>query len=81
MDEPTLVIPICHYAPKAFVITGDIAQKPPHLTMEHDLGPGKISTNPFVLHLFRFDAEPTLLATRSFLQRNDSENVRPRDMQ
>ncbi|QPC63387.1 hypothetical protein HYE67_005618 [Fusarium culmorum] len=58
MDEPTLLIPICHYAPKAFVITGDIAQKPPHLTMEHDLGPGKISTNPFVLHLFRFDAEP-----------------------
>ncbi|ESU15692.1 hypothetical protein FGSG_09160 [Fusarium graminearum PH-1] len=58
MDEPTLMIPICHYAPKAFVITGDIAPKPPHLTMEHDLGPGKISTNPFVIHPCRFDAEP-----------------------
>ncbi|CAF3623937.1 unnamed protein product [Fusarium graminearum] len=58
MDEPTLMIPIYHYAPKAFVITGDIAQKPPHLTMEHDLGPGKISTNPFVIHPCRFDAEP-----------------------
>ncbi|QPC77701.1 hypothetical protein HYE68_008453 [Fusarium pseudograminearum] len=49
MDEPTLLIPICHYSPKAFVITGDIAQKPPHLTREHDLGHGKISSNPFMI--------------------------------
>lgn len=47
MDETSLLILIAHYSPKAWVITGDIAQKPPHLTMEHDLGPGQITSNPF----------------------------------
>jgi hypothetical protein len=49
MDEASLLILIAHYTPKAWVITGDIAQKPPHLTMEHDLGPGKVSSNPFAV--------------------------------
>jgi hypothetical protein len=49
MDEASLFILIANFAPKAWVITGDIAQKPPHLTMEHDLGPGKVSSNPFAV--------------------------------
>ncbi|KAH7256546.1 hypothetical protein BKA59DRAFT_76231 [Fusarium tricinctum] len=41
--------PIAHLSPKAWVVVGDIAQIPPHLTMEHDLGPGKTTSNPFAL--------------------------------
>ncbi|KAI1053698.1 hypothetical protein LB507_007280 [Fusarium sp. FIESC RH6] len=47
MDEASILILIAHYSPKAWVIVGDIAQKPPRLTMEHDFGPGKVSSNPF----------------------------------
>lgn len=47
MDEASILILIAHYSPKAWVGAGDIAQKPPHLTMEHDLGSGKVSSNPF----------------------------------
>ena len=47
MDDASILILIAHYSPKAWVGAGDIAQKPPHLTMEHDLGPGKVSSNPF----------------------------------
>jgi hypothetical protein len=47
MDEVSLLIPIAHFSPKAWVVVGDISQKPPHITMEHDLGPGKTTSNPF----------------------------------
>ena len=36
MDEASILTRIAHYSPKAWIVTGDIAQKPPHLTMEHD---------------------------------------------
>ncbi|KAF4986717.1 hypothetical protein FGRMN_10714 [Fusarium graminum] len=47
MDEMSLLIPIAHFSPNVWVIAGGIAQKPPHITMEHDLGPGKTTSNPF----------------------------------
>ncbi|CAJ0545530.1 Ff.00g090030.m01.CDS01 [Fusarium sp. VM40] len=49
MDEMSLLVPIAHFSPKAWVIVGDIAQKPPHMTMEHDLGPGKTTPTPSTL--------------------------------
>lgn len=45
----TLLVPVAHFSPKAWVVVGDIAQKPPHMTIEHDLGPGKTTSNPFAL--------------------------------
>lgn len=40
MDEASILILISSFSPDASIIPGDIAQKPPHLTMEHDLGVG-----------------------------------------
>ncbi|RBR22131.1 uncharacterized protein FIESC28_04636 [Fusarium coffeatum] len=44
MDEASILILIAHYSPKAWIVTGDIAQKPPHLTMEHDLDIGTLQS-------------------------------------
>ncbi|KAG5663692.1 hypothetical protein KAF25_006277 [Fusarium avenaceum] len=49
MGELSLLVPIAHSSHKACAIVCDIAQKPPHMTMEHDLGPGKTTLNPFAL--------------------------------
>ncbi|KAL7929424.1 hypothetical protein V8C35DRAFT_315601 [Trichoderma chlorosporum] len=47
MRELTALIPIAFFSPKAWILTGDIAQKPPYISMEHGLGAGKISSNPY----------------------------------
>ncbi|KAK4066134.1 uncharacterized protein Triagg1_8202 [Trichoderma aggressivum f. europaeum] len=44
MRELTTLIPIAFLSPKAWIVTGDIAQKPPYISMKHDLGAGKISS-------------------------------------
>ncbi|RSM14479.1 hypothetical protein CDV31_005368 [Fusarium ambrosium] len=47
MRELTTLILVAYYSPKAWIITGDITQQPPRLTMEHDLGQGKTTSNPY----------------------------------
>jgi len=34
--ELTALLPIAFLDPKAWILTGDVAQKPPHLNLEHD---------------------------------------------
>ncbi|KAF5022228.1 hypothetical protein F66182_5743 [Fusarium sp. NRRL 66182] len=51
LQELTSLIPLAFFNPKAWIFTGDVHQKPPHLTMQHDLGPGKITSNPFAAQL------------------------------
>ncbi|KAI6769751.1 hypothetical protein HG530_004380 [Fusarium avenaceum] len=45
----SLLVPIAHFSPKAWVIVGVIAQKPAHMSMKHDLGPGKTTPKPSTL--------------------------------
>ncbi|OBS26874.1 hypothetical protein FPOA_00817 [Fusarium poae] len=51
MRELTTLIPIGLFTLKVWVITGDINQRGPFITLEHDLGCDKVSSNPFAQQL------------------------------
>ncbi|KAF4460237.1 Nonsense-mediated mRNA decay 1 [Fusarium albosuccineum] len=68
MHELTTLIPIAFFNPHAWILTGDVAQKPPHLTIEHDQ-PGQITSNPYAdqLTLSTLGRAVEAGATRAYL--------------
>ncbi|KAK1762908.1 hypothetical protein QBC33DRAFT_581402 [Phialemonium atrogriseum] len=69
MRELTTLVPIVYFSPKVWIIIGDVVQAVPHITMQHDLGPGTTTSNPFAeqLTLSTLARAVDAGATRSYL--------------
>lgn len=47
ISDAVLMIAFAFFNPLAWILVGDPAQRRPYLTLEHDLGAGRISSNPY----------------------------------
>ncbi|KAI5862560.1 hypothetical protein GGS23DRAFT_597360 [Durotheca rogersii] len=73
MHELTTLIAIAFFAPLAWLLLGDIQQRPPFVTAEHNLDSGQTSSNPFVDQYGMSTLERAVLAgeTMAYLRVNN----------